>query len=230
MPRVPRRRLAIAPLRGVARAGRLPRRVHRRPPVGSRARGARDRASSNSPTRVRGRATSRGSPAVSTSSPTANRLPSRTTWNRSTASAGRELPSRSVRAHRRMSGSGFDRAEPVVGRSDCASSPQRRPSLALHAARLERVGGGSCRRSRSAPTSGCSCTAQSTPSHGSRRSARSVAARRGRPFQRRPCVFCEFDVAAGEGQSSGIERRSPTGRSVSGKASEPARTHHSITS
>jgi len=31
-------------------------------------------------------------------------------------------------------------------------------------------------------------------------------------------------------QSSGIERRSPTGRSVSGKASEPARTHHSIAS
>ena len=31
-------------------------------------------------------------------------------------------------------------------------------------------------------------------------------------------------------QSSGIERRSPTTRSVSGKASEPARTHHSMTS
>ena len=31
-------------------------------------------------------------------------------------------------------------------------------------------------------------------------------------------------------QSSGIARRSPTGRSVSGKASEPAPTHHSITS
>lgn len=31
-------------------------------------------------------------------------------------------------------------------------------------------------------------------------------------------------------QSLGIERRSPTVRSVSGKASEPARTHHSITS
>ena len=32
------------------------------------------------------------------------------------------------------------------------------------------------------------------------------------------------------GQSSGIERRSPTGRSESGNANEPARTHHSITS
>jgi hypothetical protein len=32
------------------------------------------------------------------------------------------------------------------------------------------------------------------------------------------------------GQSSGMERRSPTGRSVSGNAREPARTHHSITS
>jgi len=31
-------------------------------------------------------------------------------------------------------------------------------------------------------------------------------------------------------QSSGIERRSPTTRSVSGNASEPARTHHCITS
>jgi hypothetical protein len=37
-------------------------------------------------------------------------------------------------------------------------------------------------------------------------------------------------LATSARQSSDIERRSPTGRSVSGKASEPVSTHHSITS
>ena len=39
-----------------------------------------------------------------------------------------------------------------------------------------------------------------------------------------------FPFSCAARQSSGIARRSPTGRSVSGKASEPAPTHHSITS
>ncbi len=43
---------------------------------------------------------------------------------------------------------------------------------------------------------------------------------------KRPFVICSMSRR----QSSDIERRSPTGRSLSGKPSEPARTHHSMAS